>query len=341
MNKRLLLAFALFLNIAALAQFTQSNEPMLGNGETLYIIDSNAVNYENITGTGVIWDYSMYGGYGNVSRSVSVLDPSSTANAADFTSSTQAVDIENATTYFFNSTASERIGQGYVFNEQTLGEVKLVFDTDEATLMTYPMNVGDVNVDTYQGTLYFSLSGVPQSPSATGSIITAVDGQGTLKLADGNDYSNVLRYKLVDTANSTLPFVGGIQLVRHQYEYYDHTTSNLPLFNHTSLSIIQSDGSVLADISLILSKHDPSGIVSLTEEATALFSVYPNPTTDNITIKADGTFVYSVFNSEGKTIYKGEANTENSVNVASLETGVYFVKVEKEGKIEIKKIMIL
>lgn len=339
MKKIILLATAIFTSMSAFSQFTQANEPVIGDGITLYVIDSAAVNYENTTGAGVTWDYSSYGGYGSIVRGVAVLDPANTPNASDFSSSSQAVDIQNATTDYFNSTSSQRIGKGYVFTEQTFGEVKLVFDTDEATLMNYPMNLGDVVTDTYQGILFFTFSGIPQSPPATGAITATVDGQGTLKLANGNDISNVLRYKLVDTANATLPLVGDVKVVRKQFEYYDHTSSSLPLFIHTYLSVTQSNGSVLAEISNVLSSVDPTEFVSIGELNKLVVNVYPNPAGNQISIEAAEPFEFTLLNSEGKIVLKGNSKeTMKKVNIESLTPGVYFVKVDTGAKVAIKKI---
>lgn len=337
--KKIILLTTVLLSVNVLAQFTQSNEPMIGDGVTLYVIDSNAVNFEGVTGAGVTWDYSTYGGYGSISRTVTVLDPSTTANASDFSTSTKAVDIQNATTDYYNSSSTQRTGQGFVFTEQTFGEVKLVFDTDEATLMNYPMNVGDIVTDTYLGTLYFQFSGIPQSPAASGSITTTVDGQGTLKLADGNDFTNVLRYKLIDTAQATLPLVGDVQVIRRQFEYYNHTLSSLPLFIHTYLSVTQSNGSVLAEISNVLSSVDPVGYVSVSEESITNAQIYPNPAVDEIKIEANDAFDYSIFNASGKLITSGSSSTATkNINVSAFETGIYFIKIDSGSKVQIKKI---
>lgn len=336
--KKLILLVAVISSLNGLAQFTQTNEPVIGNGETLFVIDSAAVNYEGVTGSGVTWDYSFYGGYGSISRVVTVLDPAFTSNASDFSNSTQAIDIQNATTDYFSSTASQRVGQGYVFTEQTFGEVKLVFDTDEATLMNYPMNVGDIVTDTYQGTLYFSFSGLPQSPPASGSVTASVDGQGTLKLANGADFPNVLRYKLIDTASATLPLVGDVQVIRRQFEYYDHSSSTLPLFIHTYLSVTQSNGSVLAEISNVLSSVDPLEYVSIGEDESLTLQVYPNPAMNYLNIEANEVFDYTIFNASGVLVSTGNSSLlKTKLDISALNTGVYFVKIDMGSKVRIKK----
>jgi hypothetical protein len=54
--KKLLLLTA-FSPLMSFAQMTEANEPDVPSTSTLYLCDSNAVRYENITGTGVTWDY--------------------------------------------------------------------------------------------------------------------------------------------------------------------------------------------------------------------------------------------------------------------------------------------
>lgn len=57
MKLNLLLATSL-LTGAAFGQFTQANEPTIGTNVTMHVLDSNAVNYDAVIGTGVTWDYS-------------------------------------------------------------------------------------------------------------------------------------------------------------------------------------------------------------------------------------------------------------------------------------------
>lgn len=67
------------------------------------------------------------------------------------------------------------------------------------------------------------------------------------------------------------------------------------------------------------------------------FGVYPNPATDHITIKTDKQFTANVFD-----IYGGEIevkNNSNTIDVSSLNSGIYFLRISSEGNYFTKKII--
>ena len=63
--------------------------------------------------------------------------------------------------------------------------------------------------------------------------------------------------------------------------------------------------------------------------ADSLFSYYPNPVNDNLTLKAQKAINnVSVYNMIGQEVYRNAPNTlTNEVNMTSLQAGAYFVKV--------------
>lgn len=83
---------------------------------------------------------------------------------------------------------------------------------------------------------------------------------------------------------------------------------------------------------------------SSTDFATTDFVVYPNPASDNITLRTQNlTNTGSVIITDvlGKTVLTSTiSNNESSLNVSALESGMYFVTVEAEGKSITKKIVI-
>src|SRR5690554_1028846 len=95
-------------------------------------------------------------GYQNETRDIQILDPTSTGNATSFPLSTKAQDIANFLLNYSTDDAAGRVSQGFVFTEASLGEVVARFETDQAQLYTYPMDLGDAAiVDTYAGELVF------------------------------------------------------------------------------------------------------------------------------------------------------------------------------------------
>lgn len=58
------------------------------------------------------------------------------------------------------------------------------------------------------------------------------------------------------------------------------------------------------------------------------FEIYPNPANDIVNIKANGIFEYSIFDLSEKLILKGKANSTETIELADLESGVYFVQIK-------------
>lgn len=339
MKKHLLIVAGLLTSAFSFSQFTQGDEPTIGTGTTLYVIDSMAPDYSAVTGSGVEWDYSSYGGYNGESRNLTLLDPTSTSYASEYPSATAALDIENFLVNYTSSSASERTSHGFVYTDGDIGDVVVVFDTDQAILYEYPFALGDDFTDAFEGTATFSIGPQPQTSPAAGTLTASVDGQGTLKLADGNDFTNVLRYKLSDETEVSTGF-GNIILKRDQYEYYDLANGKMPIFVHTHVSI----AALGTEFSLVMSSVEPSLTASIEENTLSNAVVYPNPTSDviNISLKnqLENTQV-SVVDAMGRVVLNQTMDNDFiSLDVAGLEEGIYFVKIANGDAVETKTVVV-
>lgn len=333
--KRILLVATLATSFTGLAQsLTQANEPAIGETQAMFLCDSFATTYEGTTGAGVTWDYSTLAKYASVIRTVTIEDATLAANAASFPTSTKTIKVENSLTTYFNSTSTERVSQGFVFNEPSFGELVAVFDTDEETLIEYPFINGSSLTDAYNGTLYFAFNGIPQSPAAAGNCYAWIDGQGTLLMPDGSSITDAIRYKMIDTSTTNIMLFGDLEIVRTQYEYYDITNSNLPVLTLSRLLIQQPGGGLpLADNSIILSTVDPLNTVGLFTNSLIEFETYPNPTNGNVTLKGefDSNATASVFDQSGRLLITQKAINGSSIDLSNFNTGMYLLKVTSNG----------
>lgn len=81
------------------------------------------------------------------------------------------------------------------------------------------------------------------------------------------------------------------------------------------------------------------------ENIISLFKVYPNPASENVNLhlldtEANG-FDVTVIDMLGKTVLKNSYTTnEASLNIASLNTGVYFISITSNGKHQVKKLIV-
>lgn len=326
MKKQLLFA-SLFLSTAAMAQFTQSNEPVNPSSTLMYVLDSVAPNFAASTGAGANWDYSTTMGVSGQTKTVEVLDPSATAQGANFTTSTKALQIPSFLTSYFTSSSSSRNSQGFSFVEPTFGVVNANL-TDDELLMNYPFALGNTVNDVVSGTVTASLGTFPCAGVSTAT----VDGTGTLKLNAATTLNNVVRYRLADSLNADAGFpIGVVTLKRIQYEYYDFTSSNLPVFIHTSLSI--TIGGSPQNLSLVMSSVAPDGYLSVASEELANVSIYPNPATDVVTLAglpSNGTI--QLIDNQGKIIQTvvSQAGTQ-SIDLSNVTPGAYILSIVTEN----------
>ena len=339
--KKTLLFAVLSLTFYGNAQFTQANEPAISDIETMYLCDSFAVNLDGVTGSAVTWDYTTLGGYPAETRDVEVVAASATPNASDFPTSVSAIKVGTNLTSYYSSTASDRSSQGFVFSEPSLGDVIAQFSANEETVATYPFAFGNSVDDAFSGDIGYLGT---LSTTATGMGHASVDGEGTLNLPNGVSLSNVLRYRLIDTswATITLPIpLGDMEFIRTQYEYYDHTVSNLPVFIHSTIKV-QNVGAPapISEQSLVLSLYEP-GYLSTSSIDEVEFSVYPNPATETVTISGNlGDDAQAVlFDQSGRELISSSVSNGSTINISALENGVYFVRIQDNGLTTTKSIV--
>jgi hypothetical protein len=98
----------------------------------------------------------------------------------------------------------------------------------------------------------------------------------------------------------------------------------------------------------VLSAEDiPSIITDITNVNAASSNeiiVYPNPVIDQMNITVNGTGSIAILNTHGQIVlykdFKTNSNGDVSVNTTGLKSGIYFLKVIREGKVSSQKIII-
>ena len=69
--------------------------------------------------------------------------------------------------------------------------------------------------------------------------------------------------------------------------------------------------------------------VGLTEQAHGFFSIYPNPTSGNISVdlKKEGDYSFRIFNANGKVVVDKKILKSGIISLSGLENGLYLVKI--------------
>jgi hypothetical protein len=330
MKKKLLVVSMIVTSIAN-AQFTQTNEPAIGATTNMYVCDSNYTDAAAATGTGVTWDFSDITGYpGDQLKVLSV----ASAAGLGFTGSTKVTEIPSFISHYWSSTATERVSQGFVFNEVSVGDVTVKLSGDEEKLMNYTFAFASTFDDTYAGTLHNAIFADPEV-ACTGTITSTVDGSGTLILPDATTTTNVLRHKIVETTIATVVIIPGlpgtdVTVTRTQYDYVA-AIGGLPLFSHSKVVIVAAALNI--EVNVVLSSVDPV-TASVTKNDMSNFNVFPNPTQGNITLTGefDSNASAQVLDQTGRVVASLDAlNNGSTIDLTGVNKGIYFVAITNNG----------
>lgn len=354
MKKKLLILSLLTLPLVGWSQtsLTQADIQVLGNTIMYHVVDSNAVSYENVTGSGVTWDYSTVTGY-NLTKDGIVGNPDTSVYSGFYGNSDNYLFLEDFTGLFYTLDANNMNVQGYVFEDVEIplagtDDVALVLNANDIQALTFPFDINTPTLtDNFSGTIE-TLGGTLPSTPATGISYTSIDGEGTLELP-GQTFNDVVRVKTVDTASASINIVFStlnVEIRRKQYEYR-HSSSKFPLFSISEVQIIDTDTQDnLANFKATLSSVAP---FTAAENINAENSVsyYPNPTEGRVSLLIKSKTInigsLEVFNSLGQNIMSKDISIKSGVNVydidLSLESnGIYFVKIQSGDFITTKKI---
>jgi Secretion system C-terminal sorting domain len=342
MKKNVLGILAIFSASFSFSQtFTQANEPIVGETKLLYVCDSFATNYANVTGSGVTWNYGTIAGYPGVTKNITVENPSSTPYATDFPNSTAATHIDDFTYTFLTTSATSRASQGYVLENTDLGVVKAIFGTNEQQLMAYPVSMPTMLNDSFTGTLNFTYGGIPQNPSLAGYSHASFDGIGTLIQPNGVSLTNISRFHIQDTATTSLPIIGTCMVIRSQFEYYDlSSTAHLPVFLHLSAKVVSGFPEPLIDQSVVLSQVASTSSNSIEEIKKNNLVVYPNPATNQVKIQGiSSESKVSLVDVSGREIVLNKLQ-DNAYDLSEITAGLYILQVTTGQVIQTQTLVI-
>jgi PKD repeat protein len=126
--------------------------------------------------------------------------------------------------------------------------------------------------------------------------------------------------------------------LNYSWNFGDGITSSIASPSHTyttsgtyTITLIASN----CIFSHTITKTIQVGALSINENAVGNFEFYPNPTTNQITIKVDNQLlgsVYTIYDTIGKSVLNGEISSElNVIDLGNLSNGVYIIEVASEG----------
>ncbi|AZB07418.1 T9SS C-terminal target domain-containing protein [Chryseobacterium sp. G0162] len=282
-------------------------------------------------GANITWDFSIYTGTNPVAYTTRVCPGQS--NCFRFPGANRITSLTNVDSHDFGSMTDTEATMLGSYSGPALGDVTVTY-VNPLIEYKFPVTYLQQFDDTYE---FNSVSTAIGNTNETGQVSVNVDGYGTVITPRGT-YSNVLRIKRMRTATQTIassPTPITATYTNESYQWVSQTDGmvfsfaiNTFVFNgvtNVSKSVSYLDTAVLSTVDPDSQKRE--------------ISVYPNPSTDFITITSkEDLKKITVSSLEGKTVItKGSSG---NIDVSKLPTGIYILQGElKNGTVVSKKII--
>jgi len=160
--------------------------------------------------------------------------------------------------------------------------------------------------------------------------VNEVDGWGTVNYF-GTSYNAIRIKTTINAADSIyIDMLGfGFQFDRPETIEYKF------LVHEWMVPLVQVNYSAGANSGVLVAAQP----VSVLEIEAPKFVVYPNPTTDHLTVQWNNAInvPYAVFNMEGKRVMEGSLSNNSQIEVSALANGLYFLKTATSETYFLKK----
>jgi hypothetical protein len=208
------------------------------------------------------------------------------------------------------------------------------------TLYSTFMNGGSGNYRTYLSKSSISTGAMSSVTNLTGTI-TGLSQQNYPRIAtDGNAMAIVWKQTVSGAAQLPILFTNDIA------NGFPASYDTVDLADITNADVAMSNGNIF-----VVWEDDNSGTVKyrtgtytqsttgINEIAATEFSVYPNPTTDelNITSPDNKIFSLNIFNSLGEKIYSAQATSNLQIETSNFANGLYFIQLNSQNKFYTQK----
>lgn len=132
------------------------------------------------------------------------------------------------------------------------------------------------------------------------------------------------------TINSTdiTTDASGVATIELADGLYDYTVTAVG-FEDYAEQITVAGAAVSVDVALI-------GI----ENVVSNFSIYPNPTSGILNVKAEGNNTVVVLNAIGQVVYTNEVDGEGTIDLTGNASGVYFVRLQSGDKVATQRVIL-
>ena len=340
------------ISFAQLPTITAANQ-MPAIDDTIHYSNANTFGFDP-NGSGgavdVVWDYTGLAPTGSVD--FWFVDPATTAEAANFPTSTVA--MENSLALggyeYFENDANSINRWGYT--AVGAGASSLYYNSSFARY-TFPITPGVIQSQTYTGTMTSLGAGEDSVTIANGNYQATPDAYGTLSLpplvfgGQPEVFDSVIRVHVVEQFQIIAWLFGTpaitINVADDYYFYFDEETQE-PILIY---GVTTDDAGGAPQTVLRYQSNAPgtstggggSG-ASINELAEATIGIYPNPTENTFTVATDSAIDGLVITDMNGRVVKTFEGGQNNFDVSDLTEGVYFVKVTQNATVKTTRLVV-
>jgi len=296
-----------------------TNEPVIGDVEYTKSFDSTTAIPKN-TGAGQVWNFTS-ANPGTYSETISYVAVNSTPQGSLFPNATIAVTRGGSEYEYMKSSVTD-----YEYLGSTNTSTEVMSFTNTALFYSWPISMGSTFTDLFSGPL---TNGTVTS-TMNGTISLTATGTGTVMLPGGNIQNNCLQLKRVIIA-SIVSGTTNSNFSETDYIYYSNAIKSPIISISYSYKGNSPDVNIMVNTSLL-----PVGLNEQLSENNNVI-VYPNPCSEIITFGGIKSAELNIFSLAGKKIIS--AYDTNTVNVLSLEAGIYFLEIKERSGNKMVKIV--
>ena len=301
------------------------------------LVESAVPLSQETSGANINWNFSQLIEVGT--SEVRTVPPTSEELAAY--QNTTAVTVTTATVgsgTTTNKIFSRTSGSTVSITGFNTTQIELIYDMDNATLGSFPMQYGFTNSDGISGS-YNAEGGY--SGSFNGNSTTSVDAYGTLTLNIGLTpvSTNVTRLKTTQNIILDYLFLTNVGTVTQTvYSYYrNDSSSSIPVFRSTRTNI---NVPMLSVDYTTESLETFETFLQTRDFGKSALEILPNPVEDVLNIHSSNNEIIReihIFDLNGRSILKSNA-VEKSLDVSQLHEGIYLAEIKTDFGTSTKKI---
>jgi hypothetical protein len=308
--------------------------------------NNSAVSSRSMTYSGALpsaganqtWDYSALSFTNTPTTNVSHTNLSDTPRGSSFPTATYYEVAADGAEIFYKVTGTT----SSILGNYSASQGTTIVNTDAENSLTVPFSYGETQNDTYGGTYVANSINVTK----TGSNQLDYSGYGTLITSDGS-YDNIPMLTSVADETHNFEVSPGVffptRFVSTTYSWgYPGEHSFILAF--IKIETYSFGSLVGTSISALKIEQTPTGLFNAAEVTSAV--IYPQPAKDKIKIsteKLQGQCIATVYNMNGDAVKSTETTAiDNSItmDVQSLNKGVYMVELNNEGQLFRSKLMV-